>query len=77
MSYITCDGKTYSRYNNSDYVKNCIKEQRIEQEKWCEVNDCEPTLFLSLFFAIFILYFVFPLGLFWWLKTSTDKALKE
>lgn len=34
MPYITCpDGKTYSRYDQSEYVKKCMCEEKAEQEK--------------------------------------------
>ncbi len=33
MPYITCDGKTYSRYDTSPYVKECIaKEEKYYHE---------------------------------------------
>ena len=33
MPYITCpDGKTYSRYDSSKYVKTCIADQKAQQQ---------------------------------------------
>jgi hypothetical protein len=44
MPYITCpDGKTYSRYDQSEYVQNCICEQEAAEKK--EFQECmqDPT----------------------------------
>ena len=39
MPYITCkDGKTYSRYDQSEYVKKCICEEKEAQER--EFKEC-------------------------------------
>ena len=55
MPYITCeDGETYSRYDNSPYVKKCIADQeaahqkwRQEKKAWCAANpvECEEERF--------------------------------
>jgi hypothetical protein len=39
MPYITCpDGKTYSRYDQSEYVKWCIcNEKHVQEQKF---NEC-------------------------------------
>ena len=44
MPYITCpDGKTYSRYNQSEYVKWCICNKKEQQQN--KFNECmqDPT----------------------------------
>jgi len=44
VPYITCkDGKTYSRYDQSEYVKKCICEENEAQER--EFKECmqDPT----------------------------------
>lgn len=33
MPYINCDGQTYSRYDQSTYVKDCIKAERKERQE--------------------------------------------
>jgi len=39
MSYVTCpDGKIYSRYDQSKYVKWCICNEKKQQQK--RVNEC-------------------------------------
>jgi len=39
MPYITCkNGRTYSRYDQSKYVKKCICEEREAQ--WREFREC-------------------------------------
>lgn len=41
MPYLTCQGKTYSRYDTSLKVKECIKKEREEwlrQEQTCQAN---------------------------------------
>jgi hypothetical protein len=39
MPYITCpDGKTHSRYDQSDYVKWCICDEKEQQQK--KFNEC-------------------------------------
>lgn len=33
MPYISCDGKMYSRYNQSPYVKECIRKREVAWNK--------------------------------------------
>jgi hypothetical protein len=43
MPYITCpDGKTYSRYDQSDYVKWCICNEKSLQQKKFNVCMADP-----------------------------------
>lgn len=74
MPYIKCkDGNIYSRYDQSKYVTNCIKEEQADynlylkrKAEWCESHpvECEEEKFQKetvpclIFFSISILFLV-------------------
>lgn len=82
MPYITCkDGKTYSRYDQSPYVKQCICEEQkfyTEEKAKCDLDpECvkkRESQYDSIIFTLIFILIIIGVLLFTLIKDITNES---